>query len=140
MLPPSARDFKDIYVVFELMETDLHQVRPRGQQKKQWVVSSDQHGWLRDMLLRESGLGLEMAVQGQAMLAIGSEGPWQGAGGRGQAPLGAGLMPCCRSRVSVFYGAVSMLCRALRCARSSRPTMTSPRSTTSFSCTRCCAD
>ena len=28
MLPPSARDFKDIYVVFELMETDLHQVRP----------------------------------------------------------------------------------------------------------------
>ena len=27
MLPPSARDFKDIYVVFELMETDLHQVR-----------------------------------------------------------------------------------------------------------------
>ena len=28
MLPPSQRDFKDIYVVFELMETDLHQVRP----------------------------------------------------------------------------------------------------------------
>ena len=27
MLPPSPRDFKDIYVVFELMETDLHQVR-----------------------------------------------------------------------------------------------------------------
>lgn len=26
MLPPSQRDFKDIYVVFELMETDLHQV------------------------------------------------------------------------------------------------------------------
>ncbi|WIA21873.1 hypothetical protein OEZ85_004249 [Tetradesmus obliquus] len=26
MLPPSPRDFKDIYVVFELMETDLHQV------------------------------------------------------------------------------------------------------------------
>lgn len=26
MLPPSARDFKDIFVVFELMETDLHQV------------------------------------------------------------------------------------------------------------------
>eukprot|EP00798_Chlamydomonas_sp_ICE-L_P023027 gene23027-30219_t len=26
MLPPSARDYKDIYVVFELMETDLHQV------------------------------------------------------------------------------------------------------------------
>lgn len=26
MLPPSAKDFKDIYVVFELMETDLHQV------------------------------------------------------------------------------------------------------------------
>ena len=25
-LQPSARDFKDIYVVFELMETDLHQV------------------------------------------------------------------------------------------------------------------
>ena len=30
MLPPSARDFKDIYVVFELMETDLHQVQSRG--------------------------------------------------------------------------------------------------------------
>jgi len=28
MLPPSPREFKDIYVVFELMETDLHQVRP----------------------------------------------------------------------------------------------------------------
>ena len=27
MLPPSSRDFKDIYVVFELMETDLHQAR-----------------------------------------------------------------------------------------------------------------
>ncbi|XVE83608.1 hypothetical protein DITRI_Ditri16bG0100800 [Diplodiscus trichospermus] len=26
MLPPSQRDFKDIYVVFELMESDLHQV------------------------------------------------------------------------------------------------------------------
>ncbi|KAK9674234.1 hypothetical protein RND81_12G219900 [Saponaria officinalis] len=26
MLPPSKRDFKDIYVVFELMESDLHQV------------------------------------------------------------------------------------------------------------------
>ncbi|KAJ9147175.1 hypothetical protein P3X46_029367 [Hevea brasiliensis] len=26
MLPPSGRDFKDIYVVFELMESDLHQV------------------------------------------------------------------------------------------------------------------
>ena len=25
MLPPSPREFKDIYVVFELMETDLHQ-------------------------------------------------------------------------------------------------------------------
>ena len=30
MLPPNPRDFKDIYVVFELMETDLHQVRERG--------------------------------------------------------------------------------------------------------------
>lgn len=27
MLPPNPRDYKDIYVVFELMETDLHQVR-----------------------------------------------------------------------------------------------------------------
>ncbi|KAJ7965092.1 Mitogen-activated protein kinase [Quillaja saponaria] len=26
MLPPTIRDFKDIYVVFELMESDLHQV------------------------------------------------------------------------------------------------------------------
>ncbi|KAE9606326.1 putative mitogen-activated protein kinase CMGC-MAPK family [Lupinus albus] len=26
MLPPSRRDFKDIYIVFELMESDLHQV------------------------------------------------------------------------------------------------------------------
>ncbi|KAL6615754.1 hypothetical protein ACP70R_038024 [Stipagrostis hirtigluma subsp. patula] len=26
MLPPSRREFKDIYVVFELMDTDLHQV------------------------------------------------------------------------------------------------------------------
>ena len=30
MLPPSSRDFKDIYVVFELMETDLHQVGAGG--------------------------------------------------------------------------------------------------------------
>ncbi len=28
MLPPNPRDFKDIFVVFELMETDLHQVFP----------------------------------------------------------------------------------------------------------------
>ncbi|AQK60961.1 Mitogen-activated protein kinase 17 [Zea mays] len=26
MLPPTRREFKDIYVVFELMESDLHQV------------------------------------------------------------------------------------------------------------------
>lgn len=26
MLPPSRREFRDIYVVFELMESDLHQV------------------------------------------------------------------------------------------------------------------
>lgn len=26
MMPPSRREFKDIYVVFELMESDLHQV------------------------------------------------------------------------------------------------------------------
>lgn len=26
MLPPSIKDFKDIYVVFELLESDLHQV------------------------------------------------------------------------------------------------------------------
>ncbi len=26
MLPPSRREFKDVYVVFELMESDLHQV------------------------------------------------------------------------------------------------------------------
>jgi serine/threonine protein kinase len=26
MLPPSSREFKDIYVIFELMESDLHQV------------------------------------------------------------------------------------------------------------------
>ncbi len=38
MLPPSARDFKDIYVVFELMETDLHQVRP------QWVAFPSSKG------------------------------------------------------------------------------------------------
>ena len=30
MLPPSPREFKDIYVVFELMETDLHQARFPG--------------------------------------------------------------------------------------------------------------
>lgn len=28
MLPPSPREFRDIFVVFELMETDLHQVPP----------------------------------------------------------------------------------------------------------------
>ena len=26
MLPPSRREFRDIYFVFELMESDLHQV------------------------------------------------------------------------------------------------------------------
>lgn len=26
MLPPSRREFRDVYVVFELMESDLHQV------------------------------------------------------------------------------------------------------------------
>lgn len=31
MLPPNPRDYKDIYVVFELMETDLHQVRTSSQ-------------------------------------------------------------------------------------------------------------
>jgi hypothetical protein len=47
MLPPSPRDFKDIYVVFELMETDLHQVGtylhgawPRGQRRLSWHLAS----------------------------------------------------------------------------------------------------
>lgn len=31
LLPPSPRDYKDIFVVFELMETDLHQVPGMGQ-------------------------------------------------------------------------------------------------------------
>ena len=26
MLPPNPREYKDIFVIFELMETDLHQV------------------------------------------------------------------------------------------------------------------
>jgi mitogen-activated protein kinase 1/3 len=26
VLPPNPREFKDIFVIFELMETDLHQV------------------------------------------------------------------------------------------------------------------
>jgi serine/threonine protein kinase len=26
MLPPSRREFRDIFIVFELMESDLHQV------------------------------------------------------------------------------------------------------------------
>ena len=34
MLPPSPRDFKDIYVVFELMETDLHQVRGMRRERR----------------------------------------------------------------------------------------------------------
>jgi serine/threonine protein kinase len=34
MLPPSRKDFKDIYVVFELMESDLHQVIKA---KKNWT-------------------------------------------------------------------------------------------------------
>ena len=33
ILPPSPRDFRDIYVVFELMETDLHQVRERKRER-----------------------------------------------------------------------------------------------------------
>jgi serine/threonine protein kinase len=35
MLPPSPRDYKDIYVVFELLETDLHQVFSGPQACKQ---------------------------------------------------------------------------------------------------------
>ena len=35
MLPPSPRDFKDIYVVFELMETDLHQVRDQEEKREE---------------------------------------------------------------------------------------------------------
>ena len=36
MLPPSPREFKDIYVVFELMETDLHQVSFRSDRRDPW--------------------------------------------------------------------------------------------------------
>ena len=48
MLPPSSRDFKDIYVVFELMETDLHQVGAGG--RVQGLVGAGAHavagrGW-----------------------------------------------------------------------------------------------
>ena len=39
MLPPSPREFKDIYVVFELMETDLHQV-PRQLHKHHMLICS----------------------------------------------------------------------------------------------------
>lgn len=40
MLPPS-RDYKDIYVVFELLETDLHQVRKKDRQH--WI--GGRWGW-----------------------------------------------------------------------------------------------
>lgn len=42
---PSARDFKDIYVVFELMETDLHQVGGWGAQTRPVAT---QHAMQRD--------------------------------------------------------------------------------------------
>ena len=49
MLPPSPREFKDIYVVFELMETDLHQVR------REHTIACSVHGML-------GGLGLICSV------------------------------------------------------------------------------
>ena len=41
MLPPSPREFKDIYVVFELMETDLHQASLRGTAERFSAAESD---------------------------------------------------------------------------------------------------
>ena len=42
MLPPSPKDFRDIYVVFELLETDLHQVR--------WGMLCALHVWVGQRL------------------------------------------------------------------------------------------
>ena len=50
MLPPSRRDFKDIYVVFELMESDLHQVIKANddltKENYQFFFTSDFEHWI----------------------------------------------------------------------------------------------
>lgn len=47
MLPPSRREFRDIYVVFELMESDLHQVI-----KANSDLTPDHHQFFLYQLLR----------------------------------------------------------------------------------------
>ncbi|KAH7298967.1 hypothetical protein KP509_25G067200 [Ceratopteris richardii] len=47
MLPPSSREFKDIYVVFELMESDLHQVIKANDD-----LTSEHHQFFLYQLLR----------------------------------------------------------------------------------------
>ncbi|XP_052177738.1 mitogen-activated protein kinase 19 isoform X2 [Diospyros lotus] len=47
MLPPSRRDFKDIYVVFELMDSDLHQVIKANDD-----LTSDHHRFFLYQMLR----------------------------------------------------------------------------------------
>lgn len=46
MLPPNPRDFKDIYVVFELMETDLHQVSDCIGAKRLFTSNHHEAGWV----------------------------------------------------------------------------------------------
>ncbi|KAG8089639.1 hypothetical protein GUJ93_ZPchr0011g26945 [Zizania palustris] len=55
LLPPSRREFKDIYVVFELMESDLHQVIKANDD-----LTPEHYQFFLYQLLR----GLKLNVQG----------------------------------------------------------------------------
>ena len=78
MLPPSSRDFKDIYVVFELMETDLHQVGEGGRRGgKGWGRKRGQGGGETDL----HQVGGEGEEEGAGRLACTRRRGLWGAGG-----------------------------------------------------------
>lgn len=61
MLPPSRREFRDIYVVFELMESDLHQVIKANDD-----LTQDHHRFFLYQMLR----ALKYMHTGYTFLAI----------------------------------------------------------------------
>jgi mitogen-activated protein kinase 1/3 len=62
LLPPQPREFKDVYIVFELMETDLHQVIKANDD-----LTAEHHQFFLYQMLR----GLKYVHSGASLLGRG---------------------------------------------------------------------
>ena len=73
VLPPNPREYKDIFVIFELMETDLHQVIKANDDLTPWTRSGRRRTcWDRRSVDREGGVraGVDDRLIGRATDAL----------------------------------------------------------------------